>query len=292
MIYLHLSDLLLTPPVTHTSTDWQVARDLQFTQIEVESIGDVNNLTSKMFDNALDPELKYYARARLLLSTGYTAWSNIDIFTPQDIIDESVHMSLPSIVTLPVISITNNGIDVPLYSTSVSIVSVNSYGAAKHEATSYILEDIDNNVVWSLLQSTDYKLGVDIPADVMAPNSVYRMRIIIHTDSSDTSQVVTTTFKTESRTVGLIMTGTDNVDSTVDLSVDVATENGATGINATLYAYINRVMTQVNTYVGSGVNSNIILIPAADLKPATKYILRVNTDDAGTWDQRVFTTEV
>jgi len=290
MIHLRMTDLLLTAPVTHTSTDWQVASDMQFTTIIAESLGDVNNLSAILFNQQLDPAVQYYARARSLLSTGYTAWSNIDIFTPTDIMDGVSQTALPATVSVPQVSITNNGIDVPVFNTTITLANVVSTGNTTHESTSYILEDIYGKPIWSSLNNVDDKLTKIIPPDVLTINRVYRLRVLVHTDSNDTSQLVTTTIKTESRTRGLIITATDHVDATVDMFIDVAPTTGVTSITGNLWGVVNKELVSIGTYVGSGVSGNIIQVPALDLKPANKYILVVNTNDIAIWDQRTFHT--
>jgi len=290
MIFLRISDLLLSPPVTHTLTDWQVASDLQFANIVSQSIGDHVNLTSILLETPLDPAIKYYARGRVLLSTGYTAWSNIDIFQPQDVGLNNPHVSLPSLVTVPAISVTNNGVDVPTLNTTITVGSIDTLGGAKHQSTSYVLEDMSGKAIWNSLYDVADRQSKVIPAGIMGPNTLYRVRVMVHADSGDTSQVVTLTMKTESRTKGLIITGLNNIDSSVNTTVDVKPEAGVSGISATLYTVANTKMSTVNTYTATGALSNIITLLATDLRPSTTYILRINTNNASTWDQRLFTT--
>jgi len=290
MIYLRMTDLLLSPPVTHISTDWQVASDLQFTTIIAQSLGDTVNLSTMLFNNPLDPEIKYYARGRVLLSTGYTAWSNIDIFTPEDVGSGTTHAPLPSLVTIPQIALTNSGLDVPTYGAVINISPVDTLGSAAHESTSYVIEDSNGIPVWSSLYNVDNKSTKVIPPDVLIPNSLYRLRVLVHVDSRDTAQLVTTTFKTETRTQGLLMGGLTKVDPNASLTVDITPDVTVTGVTAILYANINGTLTQVATYTATGAMGNIITVPSAALKPNTKYLLRVNTSNPAIWDHRSFTT--
>jgi len=290
MIYLRMTDLLLSPPVTHISTDWQVATDLQFTTILAQSLGDTVNLSTMLFSNPLDSATKYYARGRVLLSTGYTAWSNIDVFTPEDVGSGTTHAPLPSLVTIPQITLTNSGLNVPTYGAVITISPVDTLGSAAHECTSYVIEDSNGIPVWSSLYNVDDKSTKVIPPNVLIPNSMYRLRVMVHVDSRDTAQLVTTTFKTETRTKGLLMGGLTNVDPNVPLTVDITPDVTVTGVTAILYAIIHGSLTQVATYTATGVMGNIITVPSAALRPNTKYLLRVNTSNPAIWDQRSFTT--
>ena len=129
-----------------------------------------------------------------------------------------------------------------------------------------------------------------IPHTALEPNTVYRLRIMVHSDSLDTAQLVTKTIKTESKTNGLIMTTLDTVSPNVPLVVDLTPNVGITRVTAVLYAIVNNTHVRASAAVGVGVASSIIEISAADLKPSTEYLLRVNTADPLIWDQRSFTT--
>jgi len=290
MIYLQISDLLLTAPVSHTSTDWQVSTDLKFANISAQSIGDKTNLTSMLFNLPLDPAIQYYARARVLLTTGYTAWSNIDIFTPQDVISGSNSSPLPSLVSVPSMTITNAGNRAPIFNTNINISTVQTLGGATHLATSYVVEDMGGSPVWCSLHNIKEKNGIAIPPTIMNLNTAYRIRVMVHVDSFDTSQLITQTIITENRTAGLIMTRLDKLIPTKDLVIDVSAQPGVTSAVGTVYVIMNDRLHQVGVYNGSGVSSLLITIPSAVLNPNSKYIIRVTTNNPNIWDQQVFTT--
>jgi len=289
MIYLQITDLKLSPPVTHTYTDWEVASDLQFTNIIASSLGDTTNLTSIYLDTALDPALKYYARARMLLSVGYTAWSNINIFQPDNVNDSTVNLPLPSIVTIPSVSVgdVNN---VSIEKATIAITGVDTLGGATHETTTYVLETLSGKLVWESRDNYNNKLAIDIPPYIMQPNRVYRLRVLVKTDSRDTSQVVTTTFKTETRTSGLIMSSLDSVYVNTILGVDVAPLANVTSYVGELYAIVNESAVLIGSYTATGTLGTLIEIPAGTMKPSTRYVLRINTSDPLIWDHYDFIT--
>jgi len=289
MIYLRISDLFLSPPVTHVSTDWQVASDQQFNTIVASSIGDKVNLSAILLDVRLDPAIQYYARSRVLLSTGYTAWSNIDIFTPTNVADSSVNAPVPCLVSLPNISIDGGGA-VGLIGSYINITGVSTTTGASHVSTTYVIETLSGIPVWNVDREMVGKTHMLIPANILQPGTAYRLRVMLHTDSNDTSQVVTETFLTETRTHGLVMNKLADVKPNVDMVIVASVTPGITATAGALYSIINGVSRLVGTYPGAGVKSNVITIPAASLHPVTKYLLRVNTSDPKIWDQLTFVT--
>ena len=287
MIYLRMTDLLLSPPVTHTYSDWQVATDLQFTNITAQSLGDKVNLTSILMTNSLDPAVQYYARSRALLSTGYTAWSNIDIFTPQDVLATQTQTLLPSLVSIPTVSITG-GTAVSVYNARVTVGVVSTLGGANHIATSYFVEDLNGNLVWTDLINRVQTNGINIPPGALLPNKAYRLRVLVHVDSMDTSQLITQTFRTESHTSGILLGNFDRIDSTIQQLVQVDGTKAA-GSSIVVYAMVNNSLTSVFTAT-MAVGGTFFTIPANTLKPKTKFLLRVNTANPVIWDQNVFYT--
>jgi len=286
MLYLRMSDLLLSTPVTHLKSDWQVARDLKFTNIAAQSIGDAVNLTSILLTTQLDPGVNYYARSRAMLSTGYTAWSNIDIFAPQDVLAKQTQTLLPSLVSIPTISISTGPNGVSVYNTAVAVGTVSTLGGAQHTASTYMVEDMQGNIVWLDLANKANLTSINIPPGYLEPDRAYRLRVMIHVDSMDTSQLITQTFRTEPRSSGLITSTISNIDST---ALNVVGLNAVVPANSTaaIYALINNAVVPVVTLSAIGA---VISIPANTLNPATKYLMRVTTPTPDMWDQLVFNT--
>jgi len=286
MLYLRMSSLYLSPPVTHLKSDWQVASDLTFNNIVVSNIGDAVNLTSLLLTTQLDPGIKYYARSRAMLSTGYTAWSNIDIFSPQDVLAKQTQTLLPSLVSIPTVSITTGATGVSVYNATVTIGAVSTLGGAKHTATTYFVEDLLGNIVWLDLANKSNINTINIPPGYLEPSKVYRLRVLIHVDSMDTSQLITQTFRTEPRTSGLITSTISNIDSTALNVVGLNTTVSA-GSTADIYALINNAVVHVTQLTPTGA---VVSIPANTLHPLTKYLMRLNTPTPTIWDQVVFNT--
>ena len=142
MVTLRIVNLDLGPSVTHKATDWDVATDPLFKDIILTSREDDKNLTFISFNETLDPTKKYYARARALLSTGYTAWGNIDVFTPYDINDIEIDIERPSLVTAPIITTNFDPNHHPLALFSINFTGFSTTTSATLESTSVIIKDI------------------------------------------------------------------------------------------------------------------------------------------------------
>lgn len=188
MVVIRITDLDLPTEVSHIATDWQVATDMLFSNIILESDEDRHNLTAIIFNESLNPDIKYYARARTLLSTGYTIWGNLDAFIPKDVYETDDNSDIPSVVTPPVII--TDGIDTNHIPTMFNIM-VNGFasvGNSTHVATTYIIENLAGDVLW--INDRDYinlnKLLVD---EVILPKGdVYIIKVMFHSSSGDCSQ--------------------------------------------------------------------------------------------------------
>lgn len=105
MVILDARSLDLDNSIDHLATTWEVSDDPSFKNVLLESVEDYKNKLSIIFSENLDPDMKYYARARALTAAGWTSWGNVDVFkvrnntdlTPQDIFPTKV--SIPRIRT-------------------------------------------------------------------------------------------------------------------------------------------------------------------------------------------------
>ena len=191
MVVIRITDLDLPEGVVHEATDWEVATDLLFSDIVLQSNQDEENLTSIFFNDSLNPDIKYYARARSLLSTGYTTWGNLDAFIPKDVYEADDNTDLPTVVTPPMIttdSLASNHIPTMF---NIILNGFAAVGNATHVATSYIIENLDGDVIWA--NENDYvnlnKLLID---DVILPvGDVYLIKVLFHASSGDISQHAT-----------------------------------------------------------------------------------------------------
>lgn len=104
MVLLNMYSLDLKNGAEHLATDWEVSDSLSFENILLSKKEDYINKKKILFSNNLDPTLKYYARARPLLSTGYAEWGNIDVFTVVSDNDIRPQEIFPTRVSIPILS--------------------------------------------------------------------------------------------------------------------------------------------------------------------------------------------
>ena len=115
MVILDLRSLDLDDSIDLLAVTWEVSDDPSFQNVLLESKEDYKNKTSIIFSENLDPDMKYYARARALTSAGWTSWGNVDVFkvrnntdlSPQDIFPTKV--SIPRIRTFRMVTDTGLG---------------------------------------------------------------------------------------------------------------------------------------------------------------------------------------
>ena len=222
MIISRITDLDLPTGVTHIATDWQIADDLLFSNIVVESNYDKTNLTYIVFPDKLDPEIKYYGRARVLLSTGYTEWGNIDVFIPKDINNIAVDYDFPSLVSLPVI---NTDSDLNNHTPTMFTITASGYGVigtGTHAATTWLVTDINDNIVWSSIYDINNIDTIDFTKRVLKENEIYKIKVMFHSSSNDTSQIATKMIhvnKSDPRIILLndLSTMDKNVDNTLSI---------------------------------------------------------------------------
>lgn len=197
MVVLRIKSLELDPGVKHIATDWEISDTQNFKHIVARSLEDRINVSSIMFDVTLDPEKKYWARARALLDgRGYTIWGNLDIFVVKTYNDFENTTDLPTPISAPVLKTSS---DVRMHEPTLFTLTATGfsiYGNAKHVATSWFIEDLDGQVVWSRIYDTIHKESI-IASSVLLENArIYRAKAVFHASSNDVSPIATTSFVT------------------------------------------------------------------------------------------------
>lgn len=116
MVILDAISLDLDNKVDHLATTWQVSDLPDFSNVLLKSEENYKDKLTIIFSDNLDPNIKYYGRARALLSSGWTEWGNVEIFKvrnntdlkPQDVFPTRV--SIPQLKTYRMITDTGVGI--------------------------------------------------------------------------------------------------------------------------------------------------------------------------------------
>jgi len=265
MIISRITELDLPSTVTHIATDWQIATDLLFNDVILESIEDHDNLTHIVFPDQLDPEVKYYGRARVLLSTGYTEWGNIHVFVAKDINDIAQDYDYPSLVSVPRITTDSNYSNhIPtmftIYADGFSVI-----GTGIHTATSWFITDNDDNIIWSSLMDTNNLNSIIFGKQILKENSVYRINAVFHTSSDDSSPVATKTIlvNTPDRQIYLLT----NLNS-LDLGIDNV-------VNIKYIPYLESVTYEI--YHIRDLYLETVLLNTVSKDPLTTFTIPANT---------------
>jgi len=269
MIISRITDLDLPSGVTHVATDWQIADDLLFSNIVVESNYDQTNLTYIVFPDKLDPEVKYYGRARVLLSTGYTEWGNIDVFIPKDINEIAVDYDFPSLVSLPVISTDS---DLNNHKPTMFTITASNYGVVgtgTHTATTWLVTDINDNIVWSSIYDLNNIDTIHFTKRILKENEIYKIKVMFHSSSNDTSQLATKMIHVNKSDPRIILL---NDLSTMDKNID-----------NTLSIKFIHLLDQVEWKISEIVDEyeNVVFNSTVTTDPKTDTLLPANTLEKG-----------
>jgi len=276
---IRLTELNLGTGITHIATDYQIATDKLFPtgSIVVESLDNSVNLTQIMFDIALDPTIKYYGRIRVRLSTGYTAWGNVDIITPTDINNIALDIAIPSSISSPVITLTDPIDKFPLTGFTIGVSGFSSVGTSVHTHTSYSIEDINGTVIWRQDKDGVNINSIHVNGIVLDKNSAYRIKAMFHSSSNDVSQVTTTTVVTENNKFINLTTNINITDVTIDNIFNIVPVSGLTSTTFSLYNVING---ETNSVILDTVNPNPlnIVIPIGSLAINNIYLLVISSN--------------
>lgn len=219
MVVLRINNTDLPTGWTHSATDWQVSTSENFSSILISSMNDSENLTTKVFSNNLELGVKYYGRARMLLNTGFTEWSNIDVFTPKDIDEVALLMDIPSIITTPTLK---SNFDLNSHPSKFFTITIdngfNTLGNATHESTSWIIEDDTGKPIWASFDDKENLLSLTSNVNLEL-NKVYRIHASIKGTNGDSSQYGTITFFTSDSKDFLLNRYLYRNDLTIDLDI-------------------------------------------------------------------------
>lgn len=278
MVIIKLTGLDIPPSVQHLGTDYQIATDLLFRNIVLESLENDIDLHTKIFNDILDPAVKYYARARALLSTGYTIWGNIAVFTPKDVNEVELDMDMPSSIAVPRLTSSASEELHPPTLFNFYVSGYSSIGNTKLESTSWLIEDLKGNIVWKKLYDKTNKLSITVSDIILKNNNAYRARAVFNSTSKDVSQVATITFKVGDNRFCTLLSSLNNLNTDEAIDLKLAYKPGISHteweiINITddIVTSIFRDLTSENKYLET-------TIPAKTLKPNQIYVLKIKTN--------------
>lgn len=291
MVVLRLTELTLDSQVEHLATDWQVSTTLAFNNVILESIEDYDNKSSISFSSVLDPNRQYYARARALLSTGYTVWGNLDVFTPTNVYDLDKVNDIPSRVSIPVLNTSSDpkNHDASLFTLTVSGFDV--VGNATHLSTSWFIEKFNGDVVWSKIKDELHKESINVNDLVLEDNEVYRIKAMFHSTSNDSSQLATKTIHVRNNTGVTLSTELAQINVHNDTTLRVFPSVDLETVEWEILFINNELITTV--WSATEINSKLTTTLLADtLKENTLYLLRIKSNVSDSWKYYPFFTYV
>ena len=274
MVVIRITDLDLPEGVVHTATDWQIATDPLFSNIILESNNDEVNLTSIIFDEILDPDDKYYARARSLLNTGWTIWGNLDVFIVEDVYTTDDNLDMPGVITPPTIITDSDVTDHIPTLFKISVSGFSTTGTGYHVATSYFITDLFDNHLWSTLNSEVSRNSIVIDEIVLKPGNVYKIKAMLHSSSGDVSQLATRVINVKPDDVEIYGPIYD-MDVTVDNEFTIAYNCDIVSTTWELYATSEAGLELFKSYSNVEGRPRTIIVPAGDLREYEKYYFKI-----------------
>lgn len=286
---IRITELDLSTGTTHISTDYQISDDKLFNNILAESIDDHDNLTTIVFNITLDPEIKYFARARVRLSTGYTAWGNVDLFTPDNINDIAIDLDLPSLVGVPQISLDSPITNHPLSLFNINVSGFSTISSSKHVATTYYIEDINGSLIWASEYNEYHRDTIFVDNMLLKKNTIYRIKAIFHTSSNDVSQVGSITIKTMNAEAIQLTKPLVTLDPSIDNYINIVRVPHMTG--STLNIYQSGANASAKVFENqSQDNPTTLFIPIGTLEANSNYFITITVDVLDTIYYDIFTT--
>jgi len=234
MVVLRINNADLPDGWSHNKTDWQVATDKTFKNILAESMNDNKNLTTKIFNLKLDLGVKYYGRARMLLNTGFTEWSNIDVFIPKDTNEVLMDMDIPSVVSAPTLSTKFEKDHHPAAAFKIYGTNFSTLGNAEHISTTWIVEDNRGKAIWSSIDDIDNLTSITIP-NILPMNTICRVHASYKGSNRDCSQFGTVSFYVSNDPRIDMPRVMRNVIHNLDLDIDIPFMNGLDTLEWELY---------------------------------------------------------
>jgi len=290
MVTARLIDIDIPASIQHISTDWDIATDRLFENIVCTSREDAVNKTAIKFNEVLDPSVKYFGRARTILSTGPTFWGNIDVFVPTSYNDKTIDINPPSMVNTPNLSLTESLTNHPLTGFKVYANGFSATSDAIHSDTSWFLEELDGSLLWSSVHDTYNKTSVGVFTRVLKPNHVYRIRCVFHSSSNDSTQVASKTFTTRGKNEISLDTFLYNVKPETDLRITLKHNYKAKVIDWVLYSLEASSLVKIWDAKTENDELDQAVVPKELMFDSKIYVLKVKADTDNFQSVYSFTT--
>lgn len=153
---------------THKESRFQIARDVGFTDLVVNSLVTTGNLTQLPVSGLVAGQ-QYYARVKYFALNGSeSAYSNYTTFTVSS-----------QTIAKPIISSNSGTVNVPATPsfTGSAFIAIPA-GSDSHVSSTWVLRDATTtNVVWQSVNDSVNKVNITIPAGVLSVSTSYTMEV-------------------------------------------------------------------------------------------------------------------
>lgn len=273
--------------------DWQICGGTNFDTPILESKNDNKNLSSITFTTIPTEPWKARARAQLK-KTGWTDWSYLDTMSYAKANENSKTIAIPSKIATPQITTSSlpSNHEAILFTIFANGFSVNSN--ASHSATTWFIEDVNENIIWSSLKDTINLTQIEFKSMMLRNNNVYRIRAMFHSSSGDVSNIASYTVLVGGSAVMELLTYLDNVDYTRNNTIEAVSidpDSSVTSVDWQIISLTNDYAEVIFSKTTTGPAYGTMTIPAYTLTNSTSYILKLRpSNNNGSWKYIQFRT--
>ncbi len=196
MVLLYLKGALqLDNPADLIKSKFELSDTRNFSNIISESESSLHKY-AVMFNVDLDPSKTYYARARCMLTTGWTHYTNLDVV---DIKLSGMtgykNSVIPSRISTPIISTNSLQDKHDITNFKILAKGFDRVGLSTHNKTIYFITDINNDVVWYHISDINLT-EVEVDNTLLKEDEIYKINVIFGSSSNDFSQAANMTIVT------------------------------------------------------------------------------------------------
>lgn len=267
------------------SVTYEVSNTMNFSNIVCSSVDDKMNKLGIVFDNDLDPNVKYYCRARLLTKTGGHTYANLTVLNTDTRGYMSQNEDMPTRVATPIITTTSKhleGHDTTAF--KIKVKGFNVLGSAELASVSYFVMDVSTNaIIWQSVEDTTNLSEIDFNTTLLEEDKAYNIMCCFHTSSNDISSLGCIVVTTGGSDVEFLTSSLDITQSVDGNSVLVKKVDGA------IYTYEVYAASEKLELIYTATDDNTHLLPPEVIESGYIYLLRVKTDKANIFRDMLIT---
>lgn len=196
MVLLYLKGALqLDNPADLIKSKFELSDTRNFSNIISESESSLHKY-AVMFNVDLDPTKTYYARARCMLTTGWTHYTNLDVVDVKlSGMTGYKNSVIPSRIATPILSTNSLQDKHDIANFKIYAKGFDRVGLSTHNKTIYFITDVNNNVVWYHISDINLT-EVEVDNTILKENEIYKINVIFGSSSNDFSQTANMTIVT------------------------------------------------------------------------------------------------